>query len=92
MSTLALVHDDVQATSYTDEISSHEYLSITETAALLDKSRSRVYGMAAEGLLQAAGLVVVRTKKPDNKKGRIWIGITRFGLLKLSSMEQKGDP
>jgi hypothetical protein len=69
------------------DVRTREYLSIHEMAHLLEKSLSRVYQMAAEGLFTDAGLDVVR-----RKNGRIWIAITRYGHSRLSSMEQKGAP
>ena len=90
MSTLAILQHDAPMSRCNDEIAKREYVSVTEAAIELDKSPSRVYRMAREGLLEDVGIIVVRTK--GKKKGRIWIGIIRSGLSHLSSMEQKGDP
>jgi hypothetical protein len=52
---------------------------VQEAAQMFEKSRRRLYAMAAEGLLHEVGFDVLRTKK-----GRIWIGIPRYGFSKLA--------
>jgi hypothetical protein len=66
---------------------SYEYLSIREVATLLEKSLSRTYAMAQEGLLTEVGFLVLRVKN-----GRTWVGIPTCGLSQLNSTEKKGDP
>jgi hypothetical protein len=44
------------------------FYSVPEFQKILGKSRSRMYQIIREGLLQEAGLTVVRTEK-----GRLWI-------------------
>jgi hypothetical protein len=53
-----------------------EFVSVREAAQLLDKTKSRIYEMAAEGLLEQVGLTVTKTEK-----GRVWIGIPNAASL-----------
>lgn len=65
----------------------YDYVSVREAALMLEKRKSRLYAMAAEGLLDDVGFFVLRTKR-----GRIWIGIPRYGSNQLVLTEQREGP
>lgn len=87
--TLQLLHHELPTTrqDVITAICTYEYVSVREAAQLLEKRKSRMYAMVAEGLLDDVGFLVLRTKK-----GRIWIGIPRYGGSQLVLTERKEGP
>ena len=82
-------HDEMSA-ACNDAITAtrrYDYLTVRETAQMLEKRKTRLYEMAAEGLLDEVGFLVLRTKK-----GRIWIGIPRYGSNQLVLTERREGP